>query len=164
MNLYNHVKIVEFNDDDLNVFYKNKKLEAKWTKTEIISNQNSLKNKESKDFDRSDLGFDYELNHHDPEPDLSHMRKRSIDYMNSSNLVNESKLNFNDSMHTTEHDLDFEKSQLDRTIIFDCMQPDNKNGCIEVEFVVEDFQTENEPVTISLNFSFILNKFGKFFF
>ena len=162
LNLYNHVKIVKFDGADLNIFYKNKQFEVKWTKIEMISNfsnKNSLKNNDGKDFDRSELGYDYDLNHQNPEPDLSHMRKRSLDCIDSSKLVNESKLNLNDSVNTTE----YEKSQTDRIIVFDCMQPDNKNVCIEAEFILEDFQTENEPVTISFNFSFILHEFGKFF-
>ncbi|CAG9812133.1 unnamed protein product [Chironomus riparius] len=156
--IYNHVKIIEFDGDaNLTVSYKNKQLEVNWTKLEFISNF-SNKNKEGIDFDSSTLGFNYELNHQELEPDLSHFRKRSVDSKGSSNLNYDNKLNLNDS---TEHNS--ENLQSDRTIVLDCMQSDDKKGCIKVEFVVEDFQTENEPIIINFNYSFILHEFERIF-
>lgn len=125
-----------------------------------FSNENSEKRKEFNDFDRSELGYDYEMNHQDLVPESPQMKKRSVDYNKNLSLVNESQqILYNNS---TKYNTDLEKLEKNQTIAFDCTQQDNANGCIEAEFFVEDFQPDNEPVTINFNFSFNFDEFGEF--
>jgi len=159
-----HVKIIELDNADLNIIYKNKPLKLKWTKSEKVlnfSDENSQKQKTVKDFDRSELGYDYEMNHQEPDQDLSHMRKRSVDLNENLNLTAQTK-NISDTLQVRyPPDLDFSKlNSTDRIVVFDCMQPDNIGGCIQAEFVVENFQPENDPMTISFNFSFNIPEIG----
>lgn len=164
-----HVKIIELDNADLNIIYKNKPLKLRWRKSEKVlnfSDENSQKQKVVKDFDRSELGFDYEMNHQEPDQDLSHMRKRSVDFMENFNLTASIKNNLDHSIADSLQigyppDSDFLKlNSTDRIVVFDCMQPDDIGGCVEAEFTVENFQPENDPMIISFNFSFNIPEIG----
>lgn len=131
-----------------------------------FSDENSQKQKTVKNFDTSELGYDYEMNHQELDQDLSHMRKRSVDFIENFNKTAPTKNNSDYSINDTlqagyPHDVDFSKlNSTDRIVVFDCMQPDDIGGCIEAEFVVENFQPENDPMTISFNFSFNILEIG----
>lgn len=183
-----HIKIVEFDEIDIRGSYTNKVYEATWTKDDKIWLQSQTEGEKPQDssnnmnlnnnFDTSKLGYDYDLNsdktqEYDNLGHSHHRRKRSPwksgdDYEEENiyrvyNQYTGSIDEYSSSYRTTvdREDTTLMNLPKNRTIFLDCSSPDSMAECIEAQFTVHNFRPGSEPITISMNFSIDLAKFGK---
>jgi hypothetical protein len=144
-------------------------------KSVVIGDNMNLHNS----FDSSKLGFDYDFNSpktHDYELGQSHHRRRrslwkndkddDYDDDNTFRVYNQYTGSIDEYTSSYRASVDKEDPILmnlprNRTIFLDCSQPEDMNECIEAQFTVHNFRPGSEPITISMNFTIDLRKFGK---
>lgn len=185
-----HIKLVEFENIDIRGFYTNKVYDVTWNKGDKIWLQtrdgtdghlqstdinNNMNHQNS--FDTSKLGFDYELNadktqEYDTLGQSNHRRKRSPwqnadDNENIYRVYNQYTGAVDEYTSSYRISVDKEDPTLvnlpkNRTIVHDCSS-ELLDDCIEANFVIHNFRPGSEPITLSMNFSLDLTKFGKHF-
>lgn len=135
-------------------------------------------------FDASKLGFDYDFNsvktHEYDTLGQSHHRRRRSPWQNDKDIDNEYDDNDDNiykvynqytgsiDEYTSSYRVSVDREDpilmnlpKNRTIFLDCSQPEDINECIEAQFTVHNFRPGSEPITISMNFTIDLRKFGK---
>lgn len=183
------VKLVEFDEIGISGFYANKVYDVTWNKDDkiwlqshsggIINSQTGDNMNTEKGFDSSKLGFDYELNadrtqEYDTLGQSNHRRKRSPWNQNPEDYDNQIVYRaFNQytgsvDEYTASYRMSVDKEDptlinlpKNRTIFLDCSLSEETDECIEAQFTIHNFRPGSEPITLNLNFSLDLTKFGK---
>jgi hypothetical protein len=140
-------------------------------------------------FDSSGLGFDYELNVDRTEDfntlgQSNHRRRRRRSLWEQEQERKESNNEDEDRnvyrvynqytgsideysssyrVSTDKEDMTLMNLPRNRTIYADCSTPEERDECIEAEFIIHNFRPGSEAISINLNFSLDLTHFGKFF-
>jgi len=149
-------------------------------KSVVIGDNMNLQN----NFDSSKLGFDYDFNsakthEYDTLGQSHHRRRRSL-WQNDKDDTDDYEVNDDKTFrvynqytgsideYTSSYRVSVDKEDpilmnlpRNRTIFIDCSQPEDMNECIEAQFTVHNFRPGSEPITISMNFTIDLRKFGK---
>lgn len=180
-----HVDLVKFDDIDIQGFYINKVYEATWNSDSKIWLQSKEGNDNSviladNQFDSSKMGFDYDMNNDKTEnfDTLGHSnhrrRRRSLWQSEGDNDNNENiyrvynqytgeidEYSSSYRVSTDKEDPTLQNLPKNRTIFLDCTD-EAGDECIEAQFIIHNFRPGSEAISINMNFSLDLTKFGEF--